>query len=114
MIEINRSLFGHSISVAAIPAGLDWNIAVTGGCSPHVGSVSLAEHINGTVQLRTLSRNTHMDHFIGDYFAKELSTRLRCTVCVSCGIHFDNLTKDDINEIILISNSLLSDLCEIL
>ncbi len=111
MIEISREIFGHPIKVSACPAGDDWNIIITGGCAPHVGSVSLAEYQNNTVTLRTLLREEHKDQIVGDRFARELALRYHCTVCVSCGIHFDGPTPDDLSQIVSITDELLNELC---
>ncbi len=112
MVELSKVILGHSITVTAIPAGADWNILIWGGCSPHVGSVSLAEYKNNAVELRTLLRDTHKDQIVGDHFARTLAHQLHCTVCVSCGIHFDNPTSDDLDRIVSVSEALLSELCE--
>lgn len=112
MIEITREIFGYPITVTATPAGSDWNVVILGGCSPHVGSVSLAEFLDGTVVLRTLLRDTHKDQIVGDHFARTLAQQLHCTVCVSCGIHFDAPSPEDLNQIVFISESLLTELCE--
>ena len=112
MIEISKEVFGYPITVTASPAGSDWNIVISGGCSPHVGSVSLAEFKDNTVILRTLLRDTHKDQIVGDQFARTLALQLRCAVCVSCGIHFDNPSPDDLNDIVVVSEALLSELSE--
>ena len=114
MIELSKDVLGYPITVTAFPAGSDWNILITGGCSPHVGSISLAEFQNDSVALRTLVRDAHKDQIIGDRFAQALALQLRCTVCVSCGIHYDNPSPEDLNQIVFASNSLLCELCEII
>ena len=111
MIEISREIFAHPIKVSACPAGDDWNIIITGGCAPHVGSVSLAEYQNNEVTLRTLLREEHKDQIVGDHFARKLALHCRCTVCVSCGIHFDGPTPDDLSQIVSITDELLNELC---
>ena len=73
MIEISTEVFGYPITVTATPAGSDWNVVVLGGCSPHVGSVSLAEYADGSITLRTLLRETHKDQIVGDRFARALT-----------------------------------------
>ena len=109
MIDISREIFGHLIKVSACPAGDDWNIIITGGCSPHVGSVSLAEYQDGTIQLRNLLRDEHKDQLVGDRFAREIALHCRCTACVSCGIHFDGPNADDLKQIVSVTDELLND-----
>ncbi len=110
MIKLTASVLGYPITVTAMPAGNDWNIIILGGCTPHVGSVSLAEYENGTVTLRTLLRDTHKDHIIGNRFAQLLSEQEHCTVSVSCGIHYNELIPDDLNKIVACTDQLLSEL----
>ena len=114
VIEITKEIFGHPIMVTAIPAGSDWNVIVLGGCAPHVGSISLAEYNDGSVTLQTLLRDTHKDQIVGDHFAHVLAQQLRCTVCVSCGIHFDKPCSDDLERIVSVTEEILTELCHIL
>lgn len=112
MIEITKEIFGYPITVTATPAGSDWNVVILGGCTPHVGSVSLAEFRDNTVALRTLLRDTHKDQIVGERFARILARQQHCTVCVSCGIHFHNPNPEDLKQIVSVTEILLSELCE--
>ena len=112
MIEITKEIFGYPITVTAKPAGSDWNVIILGGCIPHVGSVSLAEYQSGTVTMRTLLRDEHKDQIVGDRFARVLSGHCRCTVCVSCGIHFDSPSSEELNRIVSATEELLIELCD--
>lgn len=110
-IELSRDVLGYPITVTALPAGKDWSVTVLGGCAPHVGSVSLAEYGEGGVTLRTLLRETHKDQIVGDCFARRLAERRRCTVCVSCGIHYEDPNKADLEQIVACAHDLLEELC---
>ena len=109
-IELSREVLGYPITVTALPAGGDWSVTVLGGCAPHVGSVSLAEYENGEVTLRTLLRDTHKDQIVGDRFARRLAEQGRCTVCVSCGIHYEGPDKADLERIVACADALLDEL----
>lgn len=111
-VELCRQTLGWPITVTALPAGQDWIVTVLGGCAPHVGSVSLAEYQGGTAVLRTLTRSSHKDQIIGDRFASRLAERYRCTVCVSCGIHFDGPTREELADVVACAESLLEQLCQ--
>ena len=110
MIELSAIIFDYPITVTATPAGLDWNVTVLGGCAPHIGSVSLGEYQNGTVTLRTLTRETHKDQIVGDRFARALAGHTKSTVCVSCGIHYDNAAPQQLEQIIACTEDLLMQL----
>lgn len=112
MIVLSEQILGYPITVTAAPAGADWNVTVLGGCAPHVGSVSLAEYCEGAVTLRTLLRETHKDQIVGDKFARALAEQAKCTVCVSCGIHYDNANPQQLQQIVAATEELLIKLCE--
>lgn len=112
MIEITKEIFGFPITVTATPAGSDWNVTILGGCAPHVGSVSLAEYCDSTVTLRTLPRETHKDQIVGDKFARVLAEQCKCTVCVSCGIHYDHVSQQQLQQIVSATEELLAMLCD--
>ena len=112
MIKLTKEILGYPICVTASPAGSDWNITILGGCTPHIGSVSLAEYIDGTVTLRTLQRETHKDKYVSDQFARTLAEQNKCSVCVSCGIHYDNADQKQLQHIIAAAEELLFLLCE--
>ena len=111
-IRLCDQILGYPITVTALPAGRDWTVTILGGCQPHVGSVSLAEYGDGAVTLRTLSRTSHKDEVVGDRFAGRLAEQNQCTVCVSCGIHFDGPTQADLEQIVACAEGLLEKLCE--
>lgn len=113
-IELSRDVLGHSITVTALPAGRDWSVTVLGGCAPHVGSVSLAEYADGDVTLRTLLRDSHKDQVVGDRFARRLAEQGRCTVCVSCGIHYEAPDRAGLERIVACADALLEELCLII
>lgn len=112
MVEITKEIFGYPITVTATPAGSDWNVIILGGCAPHVGSISLSEYKNDSVVLRTLLRETHKDQIVGDKFARTLAEQEKCTVCVSCGIHYDNADQQQLQQIVVATEELLIKLCE--
>ena len=112
MVEITKEIFDYPITVTATPAGSDWNVIILGGCTPHVGSVSLAEYMDNSVVLRTLMRETHKDQIVGDKFARTLAEQEKCTVCASCGIHYDNADQPQLQQIVAATDELLTKLCE--
>lgn len=110
-LELRGQTLGFPITVTALPAGDDWSVTVLGGCAPHVGSVSLAEYEDGEVKLRTLTRVSHRDQVVGDRFAEKLAGQEQCAVCVSCGIHYENPDRTDLERIVACADGLLERLC---
>lgn len=71
--------------------GGDLNVTICGGEREHIGAVSLAvyEPERDSATVSTVTVFTHRDDHIAARAAKRLSCALRCTVCVSAGIHID-------------------------
>lgn len=82
----------YHITATATRCGSDWNVAVCGGSAHHVGAVALAvyEPVRNSATVSTLTVFTHRDDQVAAAMAKELSRVLKCTVCVSAGIHIDD------------------------
>lgn len=77
---------------------------VTGGCRTHVGAVSYA-FPNEKVQ--TVQFPTHRDGVVSEQWATALCEALHCPVVVNCGIHYDNVSKAEICEIVSAAGELL-------
>lgn len=80
------------------------HVLVTGGCRTHVGAVSYA--FPGE-SVQTIQFPTHRDGKVSERWAKALCERLHCQVTVNCGIHYDNVSKADIQEIVAVTEQLL-------
>jgi len=83
------------IKFKTLAIGSDLLLIITGG-KEHIGSVSLYENN----KLSTIEKNNHKDSVISDMVAKKIYDKLKINVVVICGIHKDNATKKDINNII--------------
>lgn len=79
-------------------------VLLMGGDLPHVGAVSLSDE---TGRVQTLELPEHRDGFISEKWARELSRRYHLPVSVTCGIHYDNATKEQIDIIISACDELL-------
>jgi hypothetical protein len=72
------------------------NILIIGGDRTHIGAVSIAEK-DGTVQ--TVRRADHKEFLISEKWASKLAVALNCPVCMECGIHYDNIAKEEIDVV---------------
>lgn len=112
MLRITKIVLGHPLTVQALPSGADWTVLVTGGCAPHIGSVSTAHWQEGALKLDTLLLPGHRDNVVGDAFAHAIAQRTGGTVTVTCGIHYNSPSKADLREIVARSQDLLAELLE--
>lgn len=105
-----RMVHGWPLTAELIWAGQDLQVIVTGGERPHIGSVTIAAQAETGVALQTWRGPNHRDDVIGDDFAQTLAERTGGTVCVSCGIHYDNLQKAEIETIVQEAKHLLGEI----
>lgn len=84
------------------------HVLVTGGCKTHVGAVSYA--FPGE-EVQTVQFPTHRDGTVSRQWAETLCRRLRCPVVVNCGIHYDDVSRTEICEIVSAAEELLRKVC---
>ncbi|MCL1894758.1 MAG: hypothetical protein FWG02_11120 [Holophagaceae bacterium] len=93
MIELSETVGRLTVTLKAQPIGLDWNILVYGGNLPHVGAVALASP-NTTCSVLCLPN--HREGEIAERIASAIVEHVNASVCVTCGIHLDNITQHEI------------------
>lgn len=103
------------INLKAILIGEDLCVIISGGDSPHIGCVTLSVPRPSLADSRIISATTsvlnligHKDDEAAKYVSHMLSSELNKNVVVTCGIHLDNITKEEIN----ITFELLKELTE--
>jgi gallate decarboxylase subunit D len=95
------------INMKAIEIGEDLCVIVSGGDSPHIGCVTLSvprpslsdKNINSATT-SILNLTGHKDDEAARYVSHTLSSRLNKNVVITCGIHVDNITNEEINTTI--------------
>lgn len=117
-ININEEVLGEKIYLVSQFMGDDLSVLVYGGEKSHIGSISIAEpreSLTGEGKSATVSTfvfSGHKDDIIGNYFAKKLSKELETRVVVNCGIHYNNLSLDDIKNVDKSCKEILKNLLE--
>ena len=93
------------IKSVILPIGDHFLIAVSGG-KAHIGVAALGEpYVNrcksklSSSSLSLLTRIGHKEDVIAGKMASRLSAELEVPVLVCCGIHLDNITAEEIEEI---------------
>ena len=69
---------------------------VTGGDKPHVGAISVYSKEEG---IKTISLKNHKDYIIGEIFINSIKDSFNGNISVSCGIHIDNISKEQIEDV---------------
>ncbi|MGI6105947.1 MAG: hypothetical protein ACOYD7_07175 [Raoultibacter sp.] len=106
------SLWAHAHS-----SGDDWSISIGGGTKSHIGAVAIGLPRPSLADARTTSSSIssicvpgHKDDEVARNAALRLSSTLNCVVVVSCGIHVDNASNEDIKRIMTNYDELIESL----
>ncbi|MDR1659680.1 MAG: hypothetical protein LBR94_04980 [Desulfovibrio sp.] len=117
MTICERECLGSKLSARAAFVGGDLWVLVSGGENPHIGSVSVGiprKSLTGdggdSATVSTFNVTGHKDDVVGNLFAARLASEFRCTVSVSCGIHYHALSRDALCHIMDEVEFLLADL----
>ncbi len=109
---------GYPVSCQAVSMGQDYTICVWGGDTPHVGSVvmsvarpSLTGEGTG-VTSSVINGMGHKDEYVARKFAEAAAMKYNCTVVCTCGIHIDNITKEQLKNVADACDRLLTRLLE--
>ena len=122
-----------ALELRLLPAGQDWQLLLTGG-DAHIGAVVLAEPADATppgapeaapaqaagqtaatpatagtkdgVRLHVLRRTGHHDDKAALPLARDYCRALKSTVCVSAGIHYDHISREEIDSVLALARML--------
>ena len=103
MIHYNTKFLDKPITFIAVPHGKDYAISVMGGDKFHIGAIAIC--IPGSVSSVT-SVTGHKEEALALQLASSISRTLNCVISVTIGIHFDDITASQINEVVQIINTL--------
>lgn len=91
------------IELSATVVGRDLLLLISGG-DRHIGAASTAYLAKDQVEVLTSAVPHHKEHTISEAIAVKVAEALQRTVTVVMGIHYDDLTKDGIMEVVNIVN----------
>lgn len=94
-----------SVTLRAVRQGQDLQVICSGG-EAHIGAVALAsphpstEVADGEKKDGLLAVSGHREDMLAARTARRLANELNCVVCVTAGIHFDSITKEEIERVL--------------
>lgn len=99
-----------AITLRVLHQGRDLQVMCSGG-QAHIGAVALASPCsqgaaNKKNQNDLLTLSGHREDLLAAQMAHRMASELNCTVCVSAGIHFDSITKEEIERVLSLADSL--------
>ncbi len=112
MIELSKEINGRSISLRCFAVGDDYQVVLSGG-REHIGAVALGQcYAGGPVKANSsvIAAYGHMEDELALKTARHLSKALNTNIAVTAGIHYDNLSLREIDEILAAVKELSADL----
>ena len=89
-----------SIHLRVFRQGRDLQVLCGGGAT-HIGAVALAAPAHGLVEAQSHLADLpgHKEAALAQRMAGRMAHALNCAVCVSAGIHYDNITRAEIRQV---------------
>lgn len=107
MIQINKKFNRIQLNLTAFDMGKDVCIVLTGG-EPHLGSVTLGSKKLST---ETFAIGDHKEYVLTEKLGKILKKEYLGNFVLCCGIHLDNIMKEEIEDIMNLSCQMIEELC---
>lgn len=106
MIVIDEELGRIKIKLQAIKMGQDLCIIITGG-KEHIGAVTFSYD----KEANTVAFGTHKENFVTQAASDILKDKYCGNFVICCGIHFDNITKEEIELVKVLTLKITEELC---
>lgn len=110
---------GYEIGCRTVSMGKDLTVCVSGGDTPHIGSVVMSvarASLTGEgvgVTSSVLNKMGHKDEYVARKFSEALAKKYRCTAVCSCGIHIDGITESQLKDVSQCCDRLLEKLMKV-
>ncbi|NWF96388.1 MAG: hypothetical protein HXY34_09640 [Candidatus Thorarchaeota archaeon] len=108
----------HRLVMSAQVLGQDLLVAVYGGDEHHIGGVAVAyparSHYRDamTISVSTLTLPGHKDYLLASSLAERICKSIKRITAVTVGIHIDNASQSEIEEVIEASNRMADELVD--
>lgn len=102
-VQVTAGEGRYEIQIIAVPCGEDLAVTITGGTAPHVGAVAIGlgrlpdgRPMQYSAAVSVITVPDHKDDVVARMAAKMLADKQHANVTVSCGIHIDNATGQEL------------------
>jgi len=107
MIELLRTKGRINIKLNAVEMGEDLCVIVTGGDKPHLGAVTVGSK---QAEANTFCFPHHKEDAVTKLLYSLITESFDKNVVVCCGIHIDNITKEEIASVISLCSEMITEL----
>ena len=99
MRELNlaEAVRNHPIHMKVTMLDEGINVLIAGGEHTHIGAVTM---ISPEGEQQSIQYPGHKDGVLADEAARKLYEKFRCPVTISAGVHYDDITKEEIAEVV--------------
>lgn len=119
ILKEKRQVAGQFIEVGVSRIGNDILLCLEGGTKPHVGCVvqavprlSLTGDGSRSATASVLNLTGHKDEYLCRQLAEKISSNLGTVVVCTGGFHIDNMTKEQIKEVLQVVNEIGGEILE--
>ena len=102
-ITLEEQVFSYPIRCSATLLNEGLHVLITGGIKTHIGAISTC---HPGEEPETSFFPGHKDQFVSGPWANALANKLNEPVCVVCGIHYDDISKEQITKIMTVTDQL--------
>ena len=109
--ELTRGKGRATVNVAVDSLGSDLVVRIYNK-NAHIGAVAMADydHEHERASVSVITRLGHKDDALAGEAAYLLSKSIRRPVCVIAGVHLDNITGEEIDEILANTRTAISEI----
>lgn len=111
-IKTNKNHLKLQVEAFVIYSGKDMNVIIFGGDAPHIGAVALGIPTEKGSVVSTNTVGGHKETELAFRAAKNISEKRKIIVNVSCGIHKDNISLEEIEIVENLTNEIINELME--
>jgi len=109
MININKKVNRIEVNLTAFQMGKDLCVILTGGDTPHLGAITAASQ---SLSPETIVFDTHKENFVTEMIAKILRKEYEGNFVICCGIHLDDIEKQEISDVMDLCKTMTMELCD--
>ena len=108
MIQLNRTYGRINIELTAYHMGGDLCVIITGGDTPHLGALTASSQC---MEPKTIAFDTHKEYYVTQMAVELLREVFDGNVVVCCGIHLDGIEKQEISDVMDMTEKMIAELC---
>lgn len=108
MIQLSGKYQRIDINISAYEMGKDLCVLITGGDTPHLGALTAASQ---SMAPQTIAFDTHKEYHVTELATRYLLQEYKGNFVVCCGIHLDDINKQEISDVMELAEKMIRELC---